>query len=56
VKLTVTGTDDKPVISMPAVATVSEQAGHTLSFSPDIAHVTLNFVDQDLANTGTPRP
>ena len=31
---------------------VTEQAGQTLSFSPDIAHVTLNFVDQDLANTG----
>ena len=52
VKITVTGTDDKPVISMAAAAIVSEQAGHTLSLSPDIAHVTLNFVDQDLANTG----
>jgi len=52
VKITVTGTDDKPVISMAAAAVVSEQADHTLSFSPDIAHVTLNFVDQDLANTG----
>lgn len=52
VKITVTGTDDKPVISMTPVATVTEQANHTLSLSPDTAHVTLNFVDQDLANTG----
>jgi VCBS repeat-containing protein len=52
VKITVTGTDDKPVISMAATATVTEQADHTLSFSPDTAHVTLNFIDQDLANTG----
>jgi len=52
VKITVTGTDDKPVISMGAAAVVTEQANHTLSLSPDIAHVTLNFVDQDLANTG----
>jgi len=52
VKITVTGTDDKPVISMAAAATVTEQANQTLSLSPDTAHVTLNFVDQDLANTG----
>ena len=52
VKITVTGTDDKPVISMPVTANVTEQANQTLSLSPDIAHVTLNFVDQDLANTG----
>jgi VCBS repeat-containing protein len=52
VKITVTGTDDQPVISMTPVATVTEQANHTLSLSPDTAHVTLNFVDQDLANTG----
>ncbi|MDI1266841.1 MAG: VCBS domain-containing protein [bacterium] len=52
VKITVTGTDDKPVISAAAIATVTEQADKTLSLSPDIAHVTLNFVDQDIANTG----
>src|SRR4051812_15985069 len=52
VKITVTGTDDKPVISMTPVATVTEQANHTLSLTPDVAHVTLNFVDQDLANSG----
>lgn len=52
VKITVTGTDDRPVISMPATGTVTEQAGQTLSFSPDIAHIALSFVDQDLANTG----
>jgi VCBS repeat-containing protein len=52
VKVTVTGTDDKPVIDMAAVATVTEQAGQTLSITPDVAHVTLNFVDEDLINTG----
>jgi VCBS repeat-containing protein len=52
VKITVTGTDDKPVISMAATANLTEQANQTLSLSPDTAHVTLNFVDQDLANTG----
>jgi VCBS repeat-containing protein len=52
VKVTVTGTDDKPVISMAATATVTEQANHTLSLSPDTVHVALGFVDQDLANTG----
>lgn len=52
VKITVTGTDDKPVINMTSVATVTEQANHTLSLSPDIAHVTLNFTDDDLTNTG----
>src|SRR3954447_17262979 len=38
VKITVTGTDDKPVINMTSVATVTEQASHTLSLTPDIAH------------------
>ncbi|MDP3074816.1 VCBS domain-containing protein [Bradyrhizobium sp.] len=52
VKITITGTDDRPVISMPATGTVTEQAGQTLSFSPDVAHIALSFVDQDLANTG----
>jgi VCBS repeat-containing protein len=52
VKITVTGTDDKPVISMAATASVTEQANHTLSFSPDTVHIALNFIDQDLANTG----
>ena len=44
VKVTVTGTDDKPMIDMAAAATVTEQAGQTLSFTPDVAHVALNFV------------
>jgi VCBS repeat-containing protein len=52
VKVTITGTDDKPVINMTSVATVTEQANHTLSLTPDIAHVTLNFSDDDLTNTG----
>jgi VCBS repeat-containing protein len=52
VTVTVTGTDDKPVINVAAVATVTEQANHTLSLSPDTVHVALGFTDQDLANTG----
>lgn len=52
VKITVTGTDDKPVISITPVATVTEQANQTLSLSPDTAHITLNFTDDDLTNTG----
>ena len=52
VQVTITGTDDKPVISTTSVATVTEQANHTLSLTPDVAHVTLNFTDDDLTNTG----
>ena len=52
VQVTVTGTDDKPVISTTALATVTEQANHTLSLSPDTVHIALNFTDVDLANTG----
>src|SRR4051812_693454 len=52
VKITVTGTDDKPVINMTPVATVTEQVNQTLSLSPDTAHVALNFTDDDLTNTG----
>src|SRR3954449_8419917 len=52
VKITVTGTDDKPVINMATVATVTEQTSQTLSLSPDTVHVALNFTDDDLANTG----
>jgi VCBS repeat-containing protein len=52
VKVTVTGTDDKPVINMAVVATVTEQAGQTLSFTPDTAHIAINFTDVDLTNTG----
>ena len=52
VKITVTGTDDKPVISATAVATVTEQANKTLSLSADTVHVALAFNDADLANTG----
>jgi VCBS repeat-containing protein len=52
VKITITGTDDKPVISMAATANLTEQANQTLSLSSDTAHVALNFVEQDLANAG----
>ena len=34
VKVTVTGTDDKPVFNMTTVATVTEQPNHTLSLTP----------------------
>jgi VCBS repeat-containing protein len=52
VQVTVTGTDDKPVITTTAMATVTEQADTTLSLSPDTVHIALNFTDVDLANTG----
>ena len=52
VTVTITGTDDKPVISLPATASVTEQANHTLSLAPDTAHVALHFTDADLNNTG----
>lgn len=52
VKVTVTGTDDKPVIATTTVATVTEQANQTLSITPDTVHVALNFTDDDLTNTG----
>jgi len=52
VTVTITGTDDKPVIDFGVEAIVHEQAGHTLSLSPDIAHIAVHFVDPDLTNTG----
>src|SRR4051812_7692178 len=52
VQVTVTGTDDRPVIEMAALATVNEQADQTLSFSQDTVSVSLGFIDEDLANTG----
>ncbi|MCA6121872.1 VCBS domain-containing protein [Bradyrhizobium sp. WSM 1704] len=52
VKVTVTGTGDKPIINMTTVATVNEQMDQTLSLSPDTVHVALNFTDEDLTNAG----
>jgi VCBS repeat-containing protein len=52
VKVTVTGTDDTPVINVTPVTTVTEQANQTLSLSPDTTHIALNFTDDDLTNTG----
>lgn len=52
VKITIAGTDDKPVINTTTVATVTEQPNQTLSLSPDTVHVALNFTDDDLTNTG----
>lgn len=37
---------------MAAMGTVTEQADHLLSFTPDTTHVALHFVDPDLDNTG----
>lgn len=51
VKVTVTGSDDKPVINT-TTAIVTEQTSQTLSLSPDTVHVALNFTDDDLTNTG----
>src|SRR5262245_54587593 len=45
VTITVTGTDDRPVIDFGVDAIVNEQAGKTLSLSPDVAHVAVHFVD-----------
>jgi VCBS repeat-containing protein len=52
VKVTVTGTDDKPVFAMEAVATVTEQENKTLSLSSDTVQIALGFTDEDLTNTG----
>ena len=52
VTVTITGTDDKPVIALENAAIVTEQTNHTLSLSPDTAHVAVHFADADLANTG----
>jgi VCBS repeat-containing protein len=50
--VTVTGTDDKAVINVTPVVTVTEQANTTLSLTPDTASIALNFTDDDLTNTG----
>ncbi|MEA2881304.1 MAG: hypothetical protein QOH32_523 [Bradyrhizobium sp.] len=52
VVVTVTGTDDKAVINVTPVVTVTEQADTTLSLTPDTATIALNFTDDDLTNTG----
>jgi VCBS repeat-containing protein len=52
VNITVTGSDDKPIITMSAGATVTEQPDTTLSFAPDVANPTVQFFDADLANVG----
>ena len=51
VTVTITGTDDKPVINT-AAATVTEQADHTLSIAPDTSHIAIGFTDPDLTNIG----
>jgi VCBS repeat-containing protein len=52
VTVTITGTDDAPVIQFGAEAFLSERVGETLSFAPDTAQIAVQFTDPDLANTG----
>jgi VCBS repeat-containing protein len=52
VTVTITGTDDQPVIDFGVNALVSEQENQTLSLSPDTVNVAVHFVDVDLTNTG----
>ena len=52
VTITITGTDDKPIIDFGTEAMVSEQANKTLSFSPDTVNIAVHFTDVDLTNTG----
>jgi len=52
VTVTITGTDDRPVISAAAAATVTEQDNHALSLASDTAHIAVGFTDPDLTNTG----
>jgi VCBS repeat-containing protein len=51
VTVTVTGTEDKPVINAAPPVTITEQPNQTLSLSPDTAHVAVTFTDPDLTNT-----
>jgi VCBS repeat-containing protein len=53
VTVTVTGSEDRPVFSVAVPVSITEQAGHTLSFSPDTAQVALHFSDPDLDNRHT---
>jgi hypothetical protein len=48
--VTVTGTDDKPVINVTPVASVTEHANHTLSLTPDTVHVVVPFTDLDITS------
>jgi VCBS repeat-containing protein len=51
VTITVTGTNDVPVVEKVSVA-LSEQTDKTLSFANDIAKVSVHFTDADLSDTG----
>jgi VCBS repeat-containing protein len=50
--ITVTGTDDKPIIDFGTSAIVNEQNNHLLSLAPDTAHIAVHFTDPDLTNIG----
>lgn len=52
VTITVTGTDDKPIIDFGTEATLTERAGLTLSLLQDTANIAVHFTDVDLTNTG----
>jgi VCBS repeat-containing protein len=49
--VTITGTEDKPVINAAPAVTITEQPNQTLSLWPDTAHVAIGFTDPDLTNT-----
>ncbi len=53
VTVTVTGSEDAPVLNVAVPVSIGEQAGQTLSFSHDTAHVALSFTDPDLDNHHT---
>jgi T1SS-143 domain-containing protein len=51
VTVTVTGANDLPIVEAVTVD-LTEKPGKTLSFQNDIAHITVNFTDADLSDTG----
>jgi VCBS repeat-containing protein len=53
VTVTVTGSEDAPVVNVAVPVSITEQAGQTLSFTHDTAHVALSFTDPDLDNHHT---
>ncbi|MFP3544106.1 VCBS domain-containing protein [Rhizobium sp. SIMBA_035] len=52
ITITITGTNDAPVITAGVSAGITEQAGQTGSLSLDTAHLAIGFTDADLNNTG----
>ncbi len=52
ITVTITGTNDAPVVAAGVSASITEQAGQTFSTAYDTAHLTIGFTDADLSNTG----